>query len=269
MAAAAAVCLWRSVGDTLRCRHHTALLPSARAQPQPRLQPQLHHVHNTLLYTCVILVEIICALLPLLSPTSFSVSSSRSPQLWFCLGLICAAVCLRVTRPAQFHDASQVSLDLCQAGAVAFTCPCRLSELAVETHALCCQARPLPPLSLLSVSLSLHNCSRHHMSILLSPAPTTPSLALQASGSFALSLLTGAPRSETASLLLLPPSHTGLLHLAMFDSSFLSAGRCIGNSPQCVTCCLHKSSIHTTPCAVQQLQTTCTASYLSYMLMTL
>lgn len=49
-------------------------------------------------------------------------------------------------------------------------------------------------------------------------------LCAQASGSFALSLLTGAPRSETASLLLLPPSHSSLMHLAMLDRDWLSAG---------------------------------------------
>lgn len=49
-------------------------------------------------------------------------------------------------------------------------------------------------------------------------------VCLQASGSFALSLLTGAPRSETASLLLLPQDHSGLLHLAMLDRDWLSAG---------------------------------------------
>lgn len=57
-------------------------------------------------------------------------------------------------------------------------------------------------------------------------------MCLQASGSFALSLLTGAPRSETASLLLLPQGHSGLLHLAMLDRDWLSAGEHRSNPEQ-------------------------------------
>lgn len=58
--------------------------------------------------------------------------------------------------------------------------------------------------------------------------------AVQASGSFALSLLTGTPRSETASLLVLPSSHSGLLQLAMLDRGWLAAGAPAGGGARVV-----------------------------------
>lgn len=117
-----------------------------------------------------------------------------------CLGLclVCAAVCLRVTRPEQFLDASQVRPPL--------------QRMAAAAHAPTWYACAL---------------------VLFDPAPPVTdsvcvcaTLCAQASGSLALSLLTGAPRAET-DLLLLPPSHPGSLHLAMLDRGWLSAGACV------------------------------------------